>query len=337
MSKTKLYLFLIAALLVFLVPQVFLGSEKPDDFTMSQIFPIDRGHSYIGFSVKYMGFAYVRGRFEDFSGSIRYDETDITKTSATVIIKTASIDTDHDFRDRDLKSANWFDSENFPTIRFQSKRVVKQESGVEVIGDLTIRGVTKEISLKLEGKSGLQKDVRDDTQIIFTGSTVIDRTEFGVKGERWSRLKEGIAAVVSEVKIELSILAKQINESNFRNRVRNVERPPGKIYKIVAETGVDAALKEFNTMKSESENSVNEGVLNVVGYMLLKEGKVDDAISVFKHNAKTYPESVNVYDSLGEAYGVKGDHETAIKFYKIVLEKDALNANAMEVLRHLKN
>ena len=61
------------------------------------------------------------------------------------------------------------------------------------------------------------------------------------------------------------------------------------------------------------------------------------AISVFKHNAKTYTESVNVYDSLGEAYGVKGDREKAIKFYKIVLEKDALNANAIEVLRHLKN
>lgn len=337
MSKTKLFLFLNTVFLVFIVPQLHSQDEKPDGFTMSEIFPINRGHSYIGFSVKYMGFAYVRGRFENFSGTIRYDENDISKFSATVIIKTASLDTDHNFRDRDLKSANWLDAENYPTIRFQTKRVIKQETGIEIIGNLTLRGVTKEVSLKLEGQSGLQKDTRDDTQIIFTGSTVIDRTEYGVKGERWSRIIEGIAGVASEVKIELSILAKQLNEPNARNWVRNVERPPGKIYKVLAENGVAAGLKEFDKIRSENKENVNDGVLIIVGLVLLKEGRVDDAISVLKHNTKIYTESTDAYDSLGEAYGIIGDYKNAEKFYKRALEKDSLNANAIEVLRHLQN
>jgi predicted negative regulator of RcsB-dependent stress response len=69
--------------------------------------------------------------------------------------------------------------------------------------------------------------------------------------------------------------------------------------------------------------------------MLLKEGKIDAALKIFEHNAKEFADDPNVYDSLGEAYGVKGDKSNAIKNYKIALGKNPLNANAMEVLRHL--
>jgi len=327
----------VAVFLVFLIPNTFNGDTPVDDFNMSQIFGIDRGHSYVGFLVKYMGFARVRGRFTDFSGAIRYDENDITKTSATIIIKTESIDTDLDFRDRDLKSDNWFDVEKYPTIKFQSKRAAKTELGFDIIGDLTIKNVTKEVKIRMAQPSGVQNDVRGDSQVICTGSITIDRNDYGVEGKNWSRVVEGIMAVAPEIEIELSLLGKQINVSNFRNRVRNIKSPQGKIYKLIAESGIETGIEEFNKLKSENESEIHEGILNIVGYMLLKEGNIDEAIEVFEQNADAYSDSPNVYDSLGEAYAVKGDKKNAIKYYEISLEKDPLNANALEVLRHLEN
>lgn len=337
MKRISAYRPLVLCFLMLLMPQLFLADEKSDHFKISQIFPIDRGHSYMGFSIKYMGFAQVRGRFEDFSGAIRYDENDISKLSASIIIKTASIDTDHNFRDRDLKSANWFDAENYPEIKFQTKSIDESAPGIEIIGDLTIKNVTKEVRLKLEGQSGLQKDIRGDSQIIFTASTTIDRTEFGVKGERWSRVKEGITGVASEVKIELSILAKQLNLSNAKNWVRNVKRPPGKIYKEITENGVASGLSVFDSMRSAGEGRIKENTLIIVGNVLLKEGNVEDAISVLKHNISVYPESADAHASLGEAYAIKADYESARTSYENALAKDSLNTTAVEVLRHLKN
>ncbi len=322
-------LFAIAA--VALPPAVNAG-----DFDMSQIYTIDSGHSYLGFQVKYMGFAKVRGRMTDFSGTIRFDENDLTKTSITVRIAVESINTEHDTRDKDLKSANWFDAETYPEIGFQSKRAVASGDGFDLVGDLTIRGVTREVRLEMNEFSGVIKDIRDDTQIIWTGTTVIDRKEFGVAGERWSAIKEGITGVESEVLIELTILGKRINAPNFRNRVRNPERPQGKIYKTLGESGLDAALSEYDAMRAaDTEEELGAWCLNVVGHMLLKEDRADDAITVFKRNAELYPEDGDLYDSLGEAYAYKGDFKNARANYNIALEMNPRNVKAVEILRHL--
>ena len=184
--------------------------------------------------------------------------------------------------------------------------------------------------------SGVMKDIRGDTQIIWTGTTVVDRKEFGVAGERWSAIKEGITGVESEVLIELTILGKRINAPNFRNRVRNPERPQGKIYKTLGESGLDAALSEYDAMRAaDTEEELGAWCLNVVGHMLLKEDRADDAITVFKRNAELYPEDGDLYDSLGAAYAYKGDFERARANYNAALEMNPRNVNAVEILRHL--
>ena len=303
--------------ILFFVSILFLrggiAASKQDKFSMSQIYSIDTGHSYAGFSIKNMGFAKVRGRFSDFAGTLRYVEDDITKTSATFTMKTGSINTELEFRDRDLKSDNWFDVEKYPEITFQSKRAEKTDKGFNLIGDLTIKNVTKEIALIMDPASVVLKDIRDDTQVIFTGILKINRKEFGVSGDNWSRIKEGIAGVGSMAEIELTILGKRSNAPNFRGWVRNIETPHGRIYKTVLENGVESGLKEFSALHSANEKDISPKSLNIVGYMLLKEGRIDDAIRIFKHNVSTYPDNPNTYDSLGEAYAVKGDFENAIK------------------------
>jgi polyisoprenoid-binding protein YceI len=312
---------------------VLSAYAQKSEVQMEQFFPIEASHSYIEFSVKYMGYARVKGRFSEFSGMLRYNEADLLNTSVTLSIKVSSIDTDLDFRDNDLKSANWFDANTFPVILFKSKRAVKTSDGFDVIGDITIKGITKETTLHLSSPSGVLKDVRGDAQVIFTGTTSINRNDFGVEGKNWSAVKEGITAVDSEVKIEFSILAKQVKAANFSNRVRNDQQPAGKLYKQIKEKGVNAGLEEFQRMFAEK--TVDEKALQTAGRMVLLEGNINDAIKVLAINQKSFPQSSNASFYLGEAYALNGDWSNAKINFEQSLKLDPGNCDAIEVMRHL--
>jgi len=320
---------------LFLLSLSVLGAEaQKSDFDISEFYPVESMHSYVSFSATYMGYAKVKGNFEEFSCMFRYDPDDISKTSVTFSLETGSIDTDLEWRDNDLKSANWLDAENFPRITFQSKKVNPGDGGFEIIGDLTIKEVTKEITIKMNPASGILKDIRGDIQVIFSGEYVLDRTEYGVEGKRWSQLKEGIAGVADDISIEFSMLGKQIQKENFSSWVRNEDRPPGRLFAAYKKGGVDQTFAEFEKMKDEME--VNEKALGTVGYMLLKQGDTNDAIKIFERNAAEFSEESNAVASLAEAYATAGDLDKAKGQYVKTLEMDANNVEAKEVLRYLK-
>jgi polyisoprenoid-binding protein YceI len=281
-----------------------------------------------------MGYAMVRGRFANFSGTLRYDEKDQSKTSVTLSIEVASIDTDNDWRDKDLKSDNWFDAEKYPTIKFQSTQAVATNSGLKVKGNLTIKDVTKEVVLQLENPSGVLNDMRDDAQVVFSGGLTIYRTDYHVQGENWSKVKEGITGVEKEIKIEFTILAKQIKENNYRNWVRNEKTPQGKIFGRYEAHGVQAGIEEFERLFTEDSENITAGALNTVGYMLLKMGKVDEALKIFERNIKAFPDNANVYDSYAEACAHK-NFKKARENYEKALSLDPSNINAEEILRNL--
>jgi polyisoprenoid-binding protein YceI len=309
---------------------------QENDFNVYEFYPIDKSHSYIGFSVKYMGFAMVRGRFETFNGTFKYNEKDIVKTSVSLSIDVNSIDTDNERRDTDLKSGNWFDVENFPQITFVSNGVRRIDSGFEIIGNLTIKSVTNEVVIKMNPASGVLKDVRGDSQVILSGETTINRTAFGVEGKRWSAVKEGITGVADEVRIEVSILGKQTNKRNFKNRyIQNETRPSGKLYKTISKDGLDAGFKLFEEMRNDTESKLNPFSLHNAGFMLLKEGKVKLALEVLKKNIETFPNENRLYNYYAEALAASGDLKQAKIYYQKALEINVNNQNALEILRHL--
>lgn len=328
----KKILSLILLSICFAQPDVIAQNS---DFDISEFYPIERSHSYVEFEIKYMGYAKVKGRFTDFKGTFRYDPDNLEKTSVIFSVDVGSIDTDLDFRDRDLKSNHWFDAETYPKITFESTNVEEVASGLEVTGNLTIKDVTKEVTIDMDKGSGILKDTRGDSQVIFTGEFGLNRKDYGVEGERWSALKEGITAVSSEVTIEVSLLGKKINKSNAQNFVRNPDSPPGKLYTIANEQGVDQAIQEFETMKGSEEARINQNTLLAVGYNLLKDGKIDESIRILEHNTKAFPEVGNTFDSYAEALATKGNLREAKKNYELSLTKDPTNLNAKEILRHL--
>ena len=112
---------------------------------------IDPAHSHIQFSVRHMMISTVRGRFERFSGTIEADEQDPARSRVEVQIEAASIDTRNPQRDTDLRSSNFLDADNYPYLYFKSTRIEQTDaSHGRIVGDLTIRGVTREVVLDVE-------------------------------------------------------------------------------------------------------------------------------------------------------------------------------------------
>jgi polyisoprenoid-binding protein YceI len=169
---------------------------------------IDLTHSYIGFSVRHMMFAKVRGQFKTWTATLSYEDSDPAKSVVTVDIDTASIETREAQRDAHLRSADFFDAANFPKMTFKSKRIKALSDGrYEIVGDLTIRGTTNEVKLDVE-RSGAGKDPWGNERLGFTAKGTISRGAWGLK---WNQALEAGGVLVSdnvELDVEVQIVAK---------------------------------------------------------------------------------------------------------------------------------
>lgn len=172
----------------------------------AQTWSIDSTHTVSGFTVRHMMITNVSGVFEATKGSIEYKPGDTASVKADITIETKTINTRNTRRDDDLRSDNFLSAEKFPAITFKSKRVqnVKAE-GFELVGDLTIRDVTKEVVLKVEGPTPIIKDNQGNRRVGASATTTINRKEFNIN---YNRLIEAGGVVVGdEVKITLEIEA----------------------------------------------------------------------------------------------------------------------------------
>jgi polyisoprenoid-binding protein YceI len=144
---------------------------------------IDPNHTAAQFAVKHLAVSTVRGAFMKVSGSAQHDPADPSKDSVEITIDAASIDTRVQMRDNDLRSPNFLDVQKYPTITFKSKQVKSAGTGkLQMVGDLTIHGVTKEVILDVDGPSSPIKDPWGNQRIGASATTKVNRNDFGVKG-----------------------------------------------------------------------------------------------------------------------------------------------------------
>ncbi|TLM65562.1 MAG: YceI family protein [Deltaproteobacteria bacterium] len=165
---------------------------------------IDPDHAFVEFKVKHLMVSNVKGTFTKVDGTIEADEADLANSKVNVTIDTASIDTNIVKRDEHLRSADFFDVAKYPTMTFVSKRVLVDSGRVtKVIGDLTIRGTTREVTLDVGEFTPAIKDPWGLMRRGATATAVIDRKDFGLT---WNKLLEaGGVAVGDEVRISLDI------------------------------------------------------------------------------------------------------------------------------------
>lgn len=169
-------------------------------------YQIDPTHSVVEFGVKHMMFSTVKGRFAAVAGEIQLDEANPTRSAVTAEIETASVDTRDANRDGHLRSPDFFDADNSPKITFASRSVepTPQEGQYRIVGDLTIRNVTREVQLDA-AFLGKGTDPWGGTRIGLTATTAINRKDYGLN---WNAaLESGGVLVSDQVKINLEIQA----------------------------------------------------------------------------------------------------------------------------------
>lgn len=174
------------------------------DTTTVRTLAIDKAHSEATFQVRHL-VTKVRGRFADFEGAIHFEDARPEQSSVSFTMRTASVDTNEPDRDKHLRSEDFFHAEKFPTITFTSASVARAGDNLfNVTGDLTIRGVTKRITLPVTFL-GAAKDPWGNTKWGFETETTLNRKDFGLL---WNAaLETGGFLVGDEVKVTLSIQA----------------------------------------------------------------------------------------------------------------------------------
>ena len=181
-----------------------LRTEQGKAFVPSGTWKVDPAHSSVEFSVKHLMIATVKGRFTDFDGTIEVGETPAT-AKAHAVIKAASIDTHEENRDQHLRSPDFFDVEKFPEITFDSKRIEQlDDASFRVVGDLTIKGVTREV--ELDGTvEGAERDPWGNDRVALELRGEIDRNDFEL---RWNQnLERGGVLVGDRVRLAIDVSA----------------------------------------------------------------------------------------------------------------------------------
>ncbi|MDP3510901.1 MAG: YceI family protein [Candidatus Melainabacteria bacterium] len=170
------------------------------------VWKIDSGHTTADFSVRHLMISNVKGHFSKVSGNVNYDGKDLKSIKIDAAIEVASVDTGENGRDEHLKNADFFDATKFPTMTFKSKKVKSAGKGkFTVLGDLTIKGVTKEVTLDVEGPTEQIKDMQGGTRVGASATTKINRKDFGIT---WNKaLDNGSSVVGDDVKVSIEVEA----------------------------------------------------------------------------------------------------------------------------------
>ncbi len=162
---------------------------------------IDPSHTQSMFTVRHMVITSVKGQFDKTTGTVQLDDKDVGKSSVEATIDASSVNTRVANRDADLRSANFFEVDKYPTITFKSTKVEKAGEGkLKVTGDLTMHGVTKSVVLDVEGPTAPIKDPQGRQRRGLSASTTVNRKDFGLT---WNKMVEAGPVVGDEVKIDI--------------------------------------------------------------------------------------------------------------------------------------
>jgi polyisoprenoid-binding protein YceI len=177
-------------------------------FAQASVWKQDNAHSRVNFSVMHMVISEVTGGFKEFDVTLTQEKEDFSGSTLVATIKTASVNTDNEFRDKHLRSDDFLNAEKFPVISFKSTAFEKTgETSYKITGDLTIRDVTKSVVLDTKFL-GLVTDGRGNQRVGFKATTSINRFDYGVK---WNNTLDSGGLVASD-KVDLTLLMELLKQ-----------------------------------------------------------------------------------------------------------------------------
>jgi polyisoprenoid-binding protein YceI len=194
----------------FVLSAVAIAAAACPCFASTSTWRIDPAHTSAQFAVRHLMVSTVRGTLGQATGIVTFDEADPSKSSVEASIDATIIDTREPKRDAHLKGPDFFDVAKYPTITFRSKKVTKvSDSKFQVTGDLTLHGVTKEVTLDAEGLPKPFKDPMGNLRLGGVVTTKLSRKDFGIE---WNKALDGGGVVVSDavdVTIDIELIGQQ--------------------------------------------------------------------------------------------------------------------------------
>lgn len=323
----------IAAMLTLLAP----SRSDAQDGRPSALLPLytaDVAHSSVAFDVLHVGITRVRGLFDRWTAALTWDGDDPTGSSLTVVIDPASVDTNSDLRDRDLRSDNFFHVERFPTAVFQSTGIRRTEDGFQVNGRLRIKDRVQAVAIATAslGERSTERSERRG----FEGALTVLREDFGVVNE--GNVLERVGVIGEDVEIEIQLSAIRLKPEGRTYRDREEARSVGAVLEDVLDReGIDAAVARYRTALEDDGASLEMGLQELVtlGGRLVLEGRAGDAARIFEAYVAHRPEDAEGRFWLGEVLAEAGERDAALQQYRRALELDPLRADAAERIRHL--
>ena len=300
-----------------------------------QRFDIDWPHSAMDFTVRFMGLSNVRGGFGSFGGTLMYDPKSIEQSSVSVIIEAKSINTNVEFRDKDLKSANFFDVEKYPLITFHSDKIEKTRDGFIARGPLTMHGITKPVAINFTQIHPVSADAWGNKRVGFLGHLSLNRKDYGILGTKFwnSEYDPGKMSISDNVDIDLTLEAEV-------NQVERWTAPKAdSLLTVVAARGVKPVLADLKALAADTTSAVGKnsaGILSSMTVKLMHRARYDDAIEAFKLATELHPDASWAYAGLGEAYLMTGRKAPAAEQFKKALAADSTNTVAYEYLRYVR-
>ncbi len=317
--------------------KLVVPQESRRDFQSSLIgkdYLIDHQHSYVGFRIKYFGFSPVRGRFNSFDGTAFYDPENLGSLSVTLFIDVNSINTGDATRDEDLKKeGSWFNAAKYPYAKFQSSEIVVFEDGsFDMLGNLTIKGITKQITINFDKPTSITRDWAKNEQVDFSGTTTINRQDFEIfGGDFWSSVMEnGLTQLSDEVELEVDIHCRR---PDYQARYEDAQATDTDkiVLDIIKESGIDAGLKKINNLYNSEE--ISSGKLSTIGSTLNEWQMFEDARQIFELKGALFGKSDIVFNQLGITDIFLKDTDRARKNFKKALIVDSTNSRAVEYER----
>lgn len=310
-------------------PSLFIGED----------YIIDDQHSYIGFKIKYFGFSPVRGRFDNFDGTVFYDPEHLNHVDISVVIDVNSINTGNEQRDNDLiTSDGWFKEKEFPNIIFKTiSSKATGDGSFQLTGNFSMNGVTKEITIPFGAPTAISHDWAANEQVDYSGKITLKRKDYNVMGgDFWDTVMEdGLTQLSDEVEIELDIHTRR---GDYQARYAQLEED--NVRKILIDLfkteGTEAALTKLETLQNTEETALSAGALNTVGKTLLELKMYQEAYALFEKGSSIYPDRSFFHNNQGIANLFLKQPEIAKKNFLQALQIDSTNIRANSYLRLLE-
>lgn len=304
----------------------------------SNYYSLDRGHSEMDFSIKWMNRGKVKGTFDNIAGAIYYDHQKPESLSGTLKINIKTLSTGISLRDGVLMK-EWFDTAAHPYAFFETLPVSKQDKPGKIKGNFTLKGITKTITLDLDKIDPPALDYQNDPFLIISGRTWISRKEFNVTvaTSRYETSQNEMVAISDSVLIEFNLTAKQTSVANRLAGVTFQGSRNAIVYNLVKDAVPGDIPGKLDSLykNNPAPNPGQDFSAWFVGVYFIAAKDPDRALPLLQKSLEQFPTAINNFDALMQLYHQQKKNEEAKKWMNKILADDPRHPNALEYKKRI--